>query len=34
MGDLIGNPTVGSALANIDSYLDKQKIAAAMDEAR
>jgi len=34
MGDLIGNPTVASALANIDSYLDKQKIAAAMDEAR
>jgi hypothetical protein len=33
MGDLIGNPTVSSALASVDSYLDKQKIAAAMADA-
>ncbi|HET8945444.1 MAG TPA: hypothetical protein VFQ07_00540 [Candidatus Polarisedimenticolia bacterium] len=30
LGDLVQNPTVSSALANIDSYLDKEKIAAAM----
>jgi len=33
LGDLIENPTVSSALANIDSYLDKEKIAAAMADA-
>lgn len=31
MGDLIENPTVSSALASVDSYLDKQKIAAVID---
>jgi hypothetical protein len=33
LGDLIQHPTVSSALANIDSYLDKEKIAAAMEDA-
>jgi hypothetical protein len=33
LGDLIENPTVSSALANIDSYLDKEKIAGAMADA-
>jgi hypothetical protein len=32
MGGLIENPTVSSALASVDSYLDKQKIAAAMED--
>ena len=33
MGDLIENATVSSALASVDSYLDKQKIVAAMEDA-
>jgi hypothetical protein len=33
MGRLIENATVSSALASVDSYLDKQKIAAAMADA-
>jgi len=33
MGRLIENATVSSALASVDSYLDKQKIAAAMADS-